>query len=225
MPYILVFLLLVLLTALLMSASPKQLAQTLRLAGPVLLLAAGGLLTAIGRGGIGIPIAGIGLALWSRLRQSQPVQTASPAGQSTVRTAMLEMNLDHETGDLDGTVLTGEHEGKRLSVLDEELLLHLFAEMSADRESGRLLEAYLDRRIPGWREHADADNGAWQGSPSGSGAMTKQEAYQILGLSPGADPQEIRKAHHRLMKRVHPDGGGSTFLASKINEAKDVLLD
>ena len=135
------------------------------------------------------------------------------------------MELDHESGQLDGTVLTGALEGRRLSSLGETELLGLYAETAADSESAQLLEAYLDRRVAGWRERAQANHGTGKGRPAGTGPMTKEEAYQVLGLAPGAGTQQVREAHRRLMKRVHPDSGGSTFLAAKINEAKDVLLD
>jgi hypothetical protein len=87
-----------------------------------------------------------------------------------------------------------------------------------------LLDAYLDRRQPGWREDLKFDRDAGEGRAARAGNMTEKEAHEVLGLQPGAGQAEIREAHRRLIKAVHPDVGGSAFLAAKINEAKDRLI-
>jgi DnaJ-domain-containing protein 1 len=208
--------------AVFMTVPAATLGRAMRFAGPALVIVAGGLIALAGRPDVGLGIAGLGAAWLARQRSVSAMRT--PTKRSTVRSAMFEMELDLDTGEMDGLVLTGAHEGVWLSTLSD-LELSEIRTTIADAESLALLEAYLDRRIPGWREHAKPHGDAGQGSPPRSGPMTKEEAYQILGLEPGAGTQQIREAHRRLMKRVHPDSGGSTFLAAKINEAKDVLLN
>ena len=142
---------------------------------------------------------------------------------SEVVTPYLRMSLDHDTGTMTGTVLTGRFEGMRLAELNTADLVALLRECrAADSEGARLLEAYLDRLHPDWRD----EMGAGQSSPPRGAAddMTAAEAYEILGLKPGADEAAIRAAHHRLMMQVHPDHGGTDYLATKINRARDVLL-
>jgi DnaJ-domain-containing protein 1 len=138
---------------------------------------------------------------------------------------MIEMELDHDTSAMNGTVLVGSLVGRRLEDLPEPALRQLYDECArSDPDGVRLLEAYFDRRFPRWREHAQSDADARGGRPS-TGAMTEQEAYQILGLQPGASAEEIRRAHRTLMKKLHPDQGGSTYLAARVNQAKEILLD
>lgn len=193
-------------------------------AGPLILIAIGGLLTLFRRGVIGMPLIFIGLSWWRRNHATRPV-TSSGERKSTVRSAGLEMELDHDTGEIEGTVLTGRLKGARLSSLNEEEVLSLYQEFCSDADSVSLLESFLDRYYPSWRENVDNDSFGKQESTSGFTGMSREEARQILGVEPGASQQEIHQAWRRLIKGVHPDHGGSAFLTAKINAAKDALLD
>jgi hypothetical protein len=141
---------------------------------------------------------------------------------SDVVTPYLRMSLDHETGTMAGTVLAGRFEGMRLAELTTADLVALLRECrAADAEGARLLESYLDRLHPEWRD----DIGGGQSAPSRGGSdMSVAEAYEILGLQPGADEAAITAAYHRLMMQLHPDHGGTDYLATKINRARDILL-
>ena len=140
--------------------------------------------------------------------------------QAAVETTMLAMQLDRRTGRIEGSVRTGIHRGKSLSRLGLPALLELLEEARRDDPpSVDLLEAYLDRREPCWRSGGTASSASQ--APT---AMDEATALQILGLAAGATPDEIKAAHRRLMARLHPDHGGSTWLASQLNQAKDLLL-
>ena len=125
------------------------------------------------------------------------------------------MTLDHATGLMDGEVTAGRMQGARLSELSTADLQGLVAEFDAagDEESLALLLAYLDRR--GTAREASP--------PPGQPPMTEAEAYRVLGLAPGASLEEVRTAYRRLIKRVHPDLGGSSALAALLNAAKEIL--
>ncbi|MEM7224028.1 MAG: DnaJ domain-containing protein [Pseudomonadota bacterium] len=148
----------------------------------------------------------------------------SPGQASEVNTRFLRMTLHHDSGAMDGEVLQGRFQGRRLSDLRAEELIELWRDCATqDAQSAAVLEAYMDRTIgPDWREGAGADTAG--ANPGGGGPMSREEAYRILGLEAGAKPEEVREAHRRLMQRVHPDLGGSNYLATKINEAKALLL-
>ncbi len=208
-------------------ADPKQAARVLRYLGGAGALILAAFLFFRGQIGIAIPLGAVGLSLlgWVTLwPASLAGRTQRSAGKiSRVRSAFLEMELDHDSGAMRGQILAGRHTGASLDALDPQTLVGLLAKI--DDDSRQLLVAYLDRRVPGWREHAQGDAAAGSGSNAAPrGKMTEQEAYQILGLQPGASAQEITRAHRSLMKKLHPDQGGSTYLAARVNEAKEVLL-
>jgi hypothetical protein len=162
----------------------------------------------------------------------------APGRSSEVDTPFLRMRLDHDTGNMEGTVLRGQFAGLTLAELGRAELLAVLRECrTGDEEGARLLEAYLDRTDPDWREDwhagagsagaesAGADSPGADSTRSGrSSEMTVADAYAVLGLPPGADEAAIRAAHHRLMKQLHPDHGGTDYLATQINRARDILL-
>jgi hypothetical protein len=204
---------------------PRILAGVFRVAGGILALAVSAFLFARGHLEVAIPLGlfGLGLLGWGPFASTGWFQrTQKTAGQvSRVRTSFVEMELDHDSGAMRGRILAGRHAGAALDTLDLSALLGLLAEVDAD--SRALLEAYLNRREPNWREHAQGDAAAGKRTAR-SGKMTEEEAYQILGVPAGASADDIGRAHRSLMKKLHPDQGGSTYLAAQINEAKEVLL-
>lgn len=144
---------------------------------------------------------------------------------SKVRSRFLAMELDHDTGEYGGRVVDGQFAGWDLMDLGEDETRALIAEISHDAESINLLESWLDTNRAGWREHfAGTETGGASPGRNAGGRDARAEAYAVLGLKPGASEEEIKAAHRELMKGVHPDHGGSEFLAARINEARDLLL-
>ncbi|HEX3410268.1 MAG TPA: DnaJ domain-containing protein [Stellaceae bacterium] len=219
-----------LLVYLFVNADPGRLARGLKVTGIVIAVAAVATLAISGRlAALLMPLAML-MPLLIRVRSLLDRYRPPTGGQtSTVATAFLRMTLDHDTGSMEGTVLRGRFAGMRLDELGPADLLALLRECRAEDEEGaRLLDAYLDRVHPEWREELAGERAGGGGSGAGarstSGDMSAEEAYAILGLSAGADPEAIKEAHRRLMVKLHPDHGGSDYLATKINRARDVLL-
>jgi DnaJ-domain-containing protein 1 len=216
------------------AANPVVLARAIKIAGGVLALAVAAFTGFRGELAVAVPLGifGAGLLGWS------PVGTAGfgnigglfarmggarSAGQSSqVRSQFLDMRLDHDSGELSGQIVAGPNAGHLLNEFDLPQLIAMIP--GFDAESVSLLESYLDRRFPAWRQNAQGDAADGQRRAASSGKMTDEEAYQILGLKPGAGRDEIGRAHRGLMKKLHPDQGGSTYLAARVNEAKDTLL-
>jgi len=214
---ILVLLLLVAALRAVAKADPKALVGTAKvtsaaaIVGSILLAARGLLAVAVPLG-----ILGVGLLVLVPRRPAQPHSRVSK-----VRSAFVEMELDHDSGRVSGRIVSGARAGASLDDLDVAALVSLME--GFDTDSQALVASYLDRRHPAWREHAQADATAGQPRTS-AGPMTEKEAYEILGLEPGASPEDIGRAHRDLMKKFHPDHRGTPRLAALINEAKDVLL-
>ena len=212
----------------------KAAARLVRHGGGLLGLIGALLLLLRGRVGIAAALAGmaasfagwktIGPQWTSAFRAAAGAAGAGPGRVTTARSAMIEMTLDHDSGLMTGAVFAGRYAGQRLEQLARPDLLILRDDLASDDPDGvTLLETYLDRRFAGWRqaEQREAQRGR---SRVRSGGMTRGEAYEVLGLAEGASAADIVRAHRTLMKKFHPDHGGSTALAARVNQAKDVLM-
>ena len=218
------------------ATEPRRVAVAARWIALAVAVVVGGYLIWAGRQALAVfllplllPILLRSRALWNRAKAAAG---PSPGQTSQVETRFLRMTLDHDSGVMTGVVREGRLRGRRLDELDQAEMQELWRECRAeDGQSAAVLEAYLDRtQGEDWRQAAGAGPGPGSGSESKSGprsaatGMTRQEAYEILGLASGASKKEIRAAHRRLMQQMHPDHGGSNYLAAKINQAKDLLL-
>ncbi len=208
------------------NANPKTIFKNLRTIGGVAALVIAILMAVTGRFALAVPLVFVAISLLrGNLGGFNPFPGSANKSQgqnSRVRTRTIEMELDHDTGDMEGRVVRGRFSSRMLSSMDEAELTRLYKEcQSADPQAAQLLDAYMNRRFAHWREENDSDA---QRGASSSGPISRDEAYEILGLEPGAGKLDIRRAHRKLMKKLHPDQGGSNYLAAKINEAKDLLL-
>ena len=205
----------------------KAVAKAVKIVGGVLALGLAVLLGVKGRIDMALLLGGVAAwALgWSGFKL--PFRWRRPDNGEAiarVRSAMIEMEIDRRSGAVSGNVLAGRYSGRHLGDLDQASLRSLYAECrSLDPEGAAFLEAYFDRRFPGWREYAQGDGDTR--TRTQTGAMSKEEAYQVLGLQPGASLDEIREAYRRLMKKLHPDQGGTAHLAARVNQAREVLLN
>lgn len=219
---------------LLLNADPKFLAKALRYLGFGICAATALFFLLTGRFALGLPLAFVAAGFLRRwaLPKLGPRMSAGPASSSgrssNVETEYLRMTLDHDSGAMRGEVLQGTFAGRELNDLNLTQLIDLLDECRRrDGEAAQILEAYLDRTQDSeWRQHAGPEDneGSVGGNARAGGAMTRDEAREVLGLDINPSPSEIREAHKRLMLKLHPDKGGSSYLAAKINQAKDLLL-
>ena len=202
------------------NADPKKLAKNTRWLGGWGLLVLAVILALRGGVFLAVPLAILAFTLlgfafpWG----APPGNSRKSGGQqSTVRTGLLDMALDHDTGAMEGRVKRGRFEGRLLSSLMPDELEALLEEARlSDPQAAQLLEAFMER-MGGPRAGRSS-------ARQGSSTMTIEEAYAILDLKPGVTRDEIHQKHRSLMKKFHPDQGGTDYMAAKLNEAKDILL-
>ena len=211
------------------SLTPRQNTYLFFLVGSLLVV---GVMIAIGRLPFQFILAPIGVAATFLLRMLPTLLRLLPmwhlfkgrvAAAKPPNTEFFEMELQHDDGSMDGVVLRGDFSKRRLSTLTLPDLLELYQLCQQDADSAQVLEAYIDRAFPDWREHAQA---GYEGAAAiaGESLMTEALALEILGLDEAADKEQVSKAHRSLMQKMHPDRGGSDYLAQKINAAKDFLM-
>ncbi|MDJ0513736.1 MAG: DnaJ domain-containing protein [Methyloceanibacter sp.] len=221
---------LLLLARMIVRANPKQLAGGIRKVGAVGLFAVAGFLALRGALPLAIPLAAFAMSLIAGggggVGSFGGSAEKSEGQASHVQTERLEMELDHDSGYMDGRCLEGKFEGRALSSLSENEAIELYNSFQSDGlKEAALMEAYLDWRVPDWRHKAEAASDQGQSGGFAKGRMSVEEARAVLEVAPTASEEDIRQAHRRLMMKLHPDQGGSTYLAARINEAKDVLLE
>jgi hypothetical protein len=212
------------------NARIETLKAALRWTAGILGVALAGFLLFSGRGSqalVAVLFAGpLLMRFWKQYQATRTFQSGgrpNPAQSSRVETRTLRMELDHDSGTMQGTVLAGPFRGRELAELTLSEVVVLWRDCRADDpESVPLIEAWLDRAFPDWREVDPGDPP--RPPPSPPGKMTRPEAYSVLGLAEGAPEAEIRAAYLRLMRTAHPDRGGSAWLAARLNEARSVLL-
>ncbi len=207
-------------------AKPQTVVRVIKMMGGLCVFAVAGLLFLRGHVEMALALGGVGLWLIGRSAPPMGFRNAGSAPQSSrVRSAMIEMEMDLASGAMEGRVLAGVFEGRRLSELARPQCDALYADCLRDDPDGaRLLEAYLDRRFPGWRAAGEDDLNTGRSVQRATASMSEDEAYEILGLAKGASREDITRAHRTLIKKLHPDHGGTTALAARVNEAKSILM-
>ena len=158
---------------------------------------------------------------WSRMQNNYDDKSSETASISEVQTDFFKMYLNHQSGEMTGEIIKGRFSRLKLENLSIDDLLFLLDEVRGDEQSVQVLTAYLERYHENdWQ----SQNTRAHAKDRSNTSMTAEQALRILDLDIGASEKEIIEAHRRLMNKLHPDHGGSNYLAAQINQAKDILL-
>ena len=149
-------------------------------------------------------------------------------GFANFQSRSLVLEINPLTGTMDGRVLAGRYQGRRLSSFSKSELEALMAEfVEDDPQAAQLLRSYHRMRARRASKRGDdhRDGPGDGGAKAPAFDMSRDQALRILGLEADATREEITEAHRRLIQKLHPDRGGSAHLAALINQAKDLLLE
>lgn len=158
-------------------------------------------------------------------QQKKSSQKTNDGETSSIETSLLTMIINHDTGQMEGIIRVGRFADKKLTECSEEQLFRLYQQAENNhQDSLSVLNAYLDRVIGGqWRQRFESEK-ADKVKQTDTNEMSTSEALDILGINSDASREEIIKAHRKLIQKLHPDRGGSHYLAAKLNQAKALLL-
>jgi hypothetical protein len=208
----------------LVSAKPSTILKTVRITALILLSAGAAFMAFTGRFNYASALAFAAL-FFLRNKPLFSSSKPSPGQSSSVTTEWLDASLDHDSGEMNAKILKGDFSGHTLSDLSLEQLNQLRQTLTIDQESLAILDAFISRNFEGnHQEETSNANSGTQNNPN-SGAMSRSEAYDVLGLTPTATLEDIKAAHKKLMKKFHPDHDGSAYMAAKINQARDILIN
>ncbi|SRR5690606_13837548 len=209
------------------NAEPAKILKGLRIGAVIVCSVAAGFFILTGRFSYAPPFV---LAALFFLRNKPLFSSRQPSeGQtSDVRTRYLAARLDHDSGEMDATILEGQFEGRRLSALSRAEIGAFLREVQDDEPTIAIVESFISRKFgeefDAAGEETRENSHSRQQSHSSPGGMTRAEAFAILELDESASVADIKAAHRRLMKKFHPDHNGSDYMAAKLNQAKDFLL-
>lgn len=145
---------------------------------------------------------------------------AKSGGNARFKSQHLHITVNFASGQVAGEIIAGEFKGQSLANLSDETLQQLLSEFQrSDKKSYYLLAAYMRSR--GFTQHSQ--QGA-QSAEQAGGGLSVEEALEILNLTSMPTKKEVITAHRKLMSKLHPDKGGSDYLAARVNEAREVLL-
>jgi len=163
-----------------------------------------------------IAVAGIALILWHKISKTTGAERKKMIMWSVIGGVLAVLGLLAITGHLN--LITAMIAGA-VALLPRALQLAKYLPFI-----NRMYQQHGSQQAQNDSRNSNQNNQQGSQQANGKHRMSAEQAREVLGLKPDCTKDEIIQAHRRMMQKVHPDRGGSDYLASQINTAKDVLL-